>query len=74
MAKKILSGVVVSIKPSKTVVVSVDLPYMHDKYKKRVMSSKKYSAHGEGVNVGQAVSIVESRPISKSKKWVLLSL
>jgi small subunit ribosomal protein S17 len=74
MPKRILQGVVVSDKNAKTVVVEVERRYTHPLLKKTVRRSKKYHAHDENnvFKVGDLVSIEESRPISKNKKWVVL--
>ena len=74
MPKKILSGIVVSDKPNKTVTVLVERKYQHPLFKKVVKSKKKYSAHDEDnrFKVGDKVSIVESRPYSKNKKFKVL--
>ena len=71
-AKKGKVGVVVSDKMDKTVVVKIDRLKMHSKYKKKYKVSKKYKAH-DGENkfkIGDKVMIMESKPISKDKKWV----
>lgn len=58
---------------AKTVVVEVGRVYHHPLYHKRMRSSKTYLTHFEGeAKVGQLVVIEESRPISKSKRWVLV--
>ena len=74
MPKRILQGVVVSDKQDKTVVVSVERQVMHPVYKKFVKKSKKYAAHDENnqFKVGDIVSIVESKPYSKTKTWTVL--
>ncbi len=74
MPKRILQGVVVSDKNAKTVVVEVERRYTHPLLKKTVRRSKKYHAHDEGnaFKVGDLVSIEESRPISKNKRWVVV--
>ncbi len=74
MPKRILQGVVTSDKADKTVTVRVERRYTHPIYKKTVRSSKKYSAHDEQnkCKVGDVVKIVESRPISKTKKWAVV--
>jgi small subunit ribosomal protein S17 len=71
MPKRVLKGVVVSAKSEKTVIVRVERSYMHPSYKKIVSSSKRYAAHvvGEGFKEGDVVRIIESAPISKTKKW-----
>ena len=68
---KVLSGVVVSDKMQKTVVVKVDRYIKHPKYQKYYTVSKKYKAHDEenAHKVGDKVEIVETRPISKDKKF-----
>jgi len=71
-AKKGKVGVVVGDKMDKTVVVKIDRLKMHSKYKKKYKVSKKYKAH-DGENkfkIGDKVMIMESKPISKDKKWV----
>jgi small subunit ribosomal protein S17 len=75
MPKRILQGVVTSDKADKTITVKVERRYTHPIYKKTVRSSKKYAAHDEtnSCKVGDVVKIIESRPISKSKKWVVVS-
>jgi len=67
---KFLTGTVVSTKMQKTVVVKVNILWLHPLYKKRVKKSKKYLAHDElGVKEGDKVKIAETRPISKRKRW-----
>ncbi len=75
MPKRILQGVVVSDKGDKTVVVSVERQVMHPVYKKFVKKSKKYAAHDENnqFKVGDNVSIIESKPYSKTKKWTVVT-
>lgn len=75
MPKRILQGVVVSDKGDKTVVVSVERQVMHPVYKKFIKRSKKFAAHDENneFKVGDQVSIVESKPFSKTKAWAVLS-
>ena len=74
MPKRILQGVVVSAKQDKTVVVSVERQVMHPVYKKFVKKSKKYAAHDENnqFKVGDVVSIIESKPYSKTKTWTVV--
>jgi len=71
--KRTLQGVVVSAKGDKTVVVEVERAYLHPRYRKTVRSHKKYMAHDEEntCRLGDRVRIVESRPISKRKCWVM---
>lgn len=69
---KVKTGVVVSTKMAKTVTVSVERTLRHPLYGKVVRSSKKYYAHDENagsLKEGDRVTIVESRPISKLKRW-----
>ena len=74
MPKRVLQGVVVSDKNTKTVVVEVERRYTHPLFKKTVRRSKKYKAHDEGniCKVGDVVSIEETKPISKDKTWIVL--
>ena len=75
MPKRILQGVVVSDVQNKTVVVRVERRVMHPVYKKYITRSKKYAAHDEAnaFKVGDVVRIEESRPLSKTKRWVVLA-
>ena len=75
MPKRILQGVVVSDKMDKSVVVKVERRVMHPVYKKYIKRSAKYTAHDENnlCKVGDVVQIIESRPISKTKTWVVVS-
>ena len=71
--QKELVGTVVSACNNKTITVRVETYKKHPKYGKRVKSSKKYSAHDESnkAKVGDIVRIVETRPISKTKRFYL---
>ena len=75
MPKRILQGVVISNKMDKSVVVRVERRAMHPVYKKYIKRSKNYTAHDEKnlCKVGDNVQIMESRPISKTKSWVVVS-
>ena len=75
MPRRILQGVVVSDKMDKTVTVKVEGRVMHPLYKKFIRRSKKYAAHDEAnaCKVGDQVFIQESAPISKDKRWVVVS-
>jgi len=75
MPKRILQGVVVSDKMDKSVVVRVERRVMHPVYKKYIKRSAKYTAHDEhnACKVGDIVQIMESRPLSKTKTWVVVS-
>lgn len=74
MPKRILQGSVVSDKGNKTVIVLVERKIKHPLYSKIVRRSKRYAAHDENntYKVGDAVRIVESKPISKTKRWAVL--
>lgn len=75
MPKRILQGTVVSDKTDKTVVVEVERRYTHPLYRKVVRRSKKYHAHDESnsAKIGDRVRIQETKPISKTKKWIVVS-
>jgi len=72
---KVLKGVVVSDKMDKTVVVLVTRFVEHKKYGKRIKKTKKYKAHDENNSkkIGDVVEIEETRPISKDKKFKVIS-
>ena len=74
MPKKILEGIVVSDKGNKSITVLVERKYQHPLLKKIVKVRKKYNAHDENnkFKMGDKVSIIESRPISKTKKFKVL--
>ena len=73
MPKRILQGVVVSDKSAKTAIVRVERKVRHPMYGKIVRKSKKYAAHDEqGCKVGDVVRIIESKPISKTKRWAIV--
>ncbi len=74
MPKRVLQGTVVSDKNDKTVVVRVERRFTHPVLQKTIRRSKKYHAHDADnkFKVGDSVSIVESAPISKNKRWVVL--
>jgi len=67
------TGIVVSAKGDKTIVVQVDTYKAHSKYKKRFRVSKKFHAHDESnqYQEGDKVTIYESRPLSKMKRWTV---
>ena len=71
MPKKVLNGIVVSDKPNKTITVLVERKYQHPVLKKVMKARKKYNAHDEEnkFKLGDKVSIRESRPYSKNKKF-----
>ena len=73
MPKRLLSGVVVSSNSNKTIVVEVTRRVKHKLYKKIIKRAKKYHAHDENNNykIGDNVTILESKPISKLKSWIV---
>ncbi|MDC1068063.1 30S ribosomal protein S17 [Candidatus Kapabacteria bacterium] len=74
--KRILQGKVVSDKNNKTITVLVERQVAHPLYQKYFKMSKKMTAHDENneCNIGDTVRIKESRPLSKSKRWVLIDI
>ena len=74
MPKKILTGVVVSDKPNKTITVMVERKFSHPVFKKVIKVRKKYNAHDENnkFKTGDKVSIIESKPFSKNKKFQVM--
>ncbi len=74
MTKKILKGKVKSTKSNKTIVVEVVRKYRHPFYGKVIRRSKKYHAHDEKnkFKEGENVSIIETKPISKLKRWQVI--
>ena len=76
MPKKILNGIVVSDKPNKTITVLVERKYQHPVLKKVMKARKKYNAHDEEnkFKTGDKVSIRESRPYSKNKKFEVIEV
>lgn len=69
--RKVKVGRVTSNKMQKTVVVEVERTYRHPKYGKVITRGKKYYAHNElpNIKIGDQVKIVETRPLSKLKRW-----
>ena len=74
MPKKILSGIVVSDKPNKTITVIVERKYSHPLLKTVVKVKKKYNVHDENnkFKTGDKVLIIESKPYSKNKKFQVM--
>ena len=74
MPKKILTGIVVSDKPNKTITVMVERKFSHPELKKVIKVRKKYNAHDENnkFKTGDKVSIKESKPFSKNKKFEVM--
>ncbi|NQS97513.1 MAG: 30S ribosomal protein S17 [candidate division Zixibacteria bacterium] len=75
-SRKVRTGVVVSDKMDKTISVKVERYVKHSVYKKYYRSSKKYLAHDteNSCRIGDKVSIMETRPLSKRKRWRLLEI
>ena len=74
--RKVREGIVVSNKMDKTVVVLEETMKLHKLYKKRVKTSKRYKAHDENneCNIGDIVKIMQTRPLSKQKRWRLVEI
>lgn len=75
-SRKVRQGVVVSAANDKTIVVMVEERKPHPIYKKMMTTSKKFHAHDEKneCGVGDTVSIMETRPLSKMKRWRLVEI
>ena len=76
MPQKVLKGKVVSDKMDKTIVVAVRNSSADEKYRKIIVRTKKFKAHDEKneSKIGDVVEIVENKPISKTKRWMLKSI
>ena len=76
LARRAIQGVVASDKNDKTIVVLVETHKRHSKYGKRVKYGKKYYAHDESnvAKVGDTVTIMETRKLSATKRWRLVSI
>lgn len=74
--RRTIQGVVTSNKMQKSITVTVERKVKHPKYGKFVKKSKKYHAHDESndANIGDIVRIMETRPLSKLKRWRLLDI
>lgn len=74
--RKVLIGRVTSDKMDKTVVVQVERLKRHPRYGKVIRLHKKYKAHDENnsASIGDMVKIIESRPLSKEKRWALVEV
>ncbi|MFY7972115.1 MAG: 30S ribosomal protein S17 [Flavobacteriales bacterium] len=74
--RKERTGVVTSNKMDKSIVVSVETKVMHPKYGKFVKYTKKFTAHDEKqeCGIGDTVKIMETRPLSKTKRWRLVEI
>ncbi|GIP19540.1 30S ribosomal protein S17 [Paenibacillus septentrionalis] len=75
-ARKVEIGKVVSDKMDKTIVVAVETYKKHDLYHKRIKYTKKYKAHDENntAKIGDIVKIMETRPLSKDKRFRLVEV
>jgi small subunit ribosomal protein S17 len=74
--RKTVVGVVVSDKMEKTVVVAVERLVPHPLYGRRVRRTKRYKAHDEenSARVGDRVELMETRPLSREKRWRIVSI
>ena len=74
--RKVREGIVVSTKMQKTITVKVERTIRHPTFEKVITRAKKYYAHNENpdVKVGQKVRIIETRPMSKLKRWIVLEV
>lgn len=74
--RKVLVGTVVSDKMQKTIVVKVERRVRHSLYKKYVVRSTRFKVHDEKneANIGDLVTLIESRPLSRDKRWALQSI
>ena len=74
--RKVREGIVVSDKMEKTIVVAIETMILNPIYKKRVKRTTKFKAHDEEnvAQVGDKVRIMETRPLSKDKRWRLVSI
>jgi small subunit ribosomal protein S17 len=75
-ARKVRTGVVVSDKMQKTIVVRIDRRFAHPRYGKMVTRSAKVKAHDEAneAKTGDVVRIMETRPLSKDKRWRVVEI
>jgi len=74
--RKVRVGTVTSDKMEKTITVSVETVKQHPLYKKTIKTSKKYKVHDENneAKIGDVVRIMETRPLSKDKRWRLVEI
>ena len=75
--RKIREGIVISNKMQKTVSVRVERKFRHPQFEKVIIRGKKYYAHVDGdmvIKEGQRVKIIETRPLSKLKRWRVLEV
>lgn len=74
--RKVREGIVVSDKMDKTIVVGIETTTLHPIYKKRVKKTTKFKAHDENndAKAGDKVKIMETRPLSRDKRWRLVNI
>jgi small subunit ribosomal protein S17 len=74
--RKTRVGTVTSDKMEKTITVSIETVQQHPLYKKTIKTSKKYKVHDENneAKIGDVVKIMETRPLSKDKRWTLVEI
>jgi small subunit ribosomal protein S17 len=74
--RKLKSGKVVSNKMDKTIVVNIETTIRHPIYKRIIKQSKKFKVHDENneAKIGDIVTIMETRPLSKDKRWRLVEI
>lgn len=74
--RKVLVGKVVSDKMEKTIVIAIETYKKHNLYHKRIKSTKKFKAHDEEnqAKIGDVVKVMETRPLSKDKRWRLVEI
>ena len=75
-ARKVVTGTVVSISGDKSITVKIDYRKRHPKYGKMMTVSKKFHAHDENneCGIGDLVTVMETRPLSKTKRWRLVEI
>ena len=75
-ARKVVTGTVVSISGDKSITVKIDYRKRHPKYGKMMTISKKLHAHDEKneAGLGDIVTVMETRPLSKTKRWRLVEI
>jgi small subunit ribosomal protein S17 len=75
-SRRVRQGVVVSDKAEKTITIRIDIARRHRRYEKIVRSSSTVHAHDESndANVGDVVRVIESRPLSRTKRWTLIDV
>ncbi|MDR2426069.1 MAG: 30S ribosomal protein S17 [Endomicrobium sp.] len=74
--RKYRTGIVISDKSSKTRLVSVEISYRHALYDRVIRSKRKFSVHDEKneSHIGDTVKIMECRPLSKTKRWIMVEI